>query len=63
MTVESVKQSVGAAIQRASEATGVDFGFLMRTAERESGYNPTPTPPAPRPPACSSSSSRPGWGP
>lgn len=29
-----------AAIQRASNATGVDFGFLMRTAARESGYNP-----------------------
>jgi len=40
MTVESVKQAVGAAIQRASEATGTDFGFLMRTAARESGYNP-----------------------
>ena len=41
MTVESVKQAVGAALQRASEATGADFGFLMRTAARESGYNPT----------------------
>jgi hypothetical protein len=40
MTVESVKQAVGAAIQRAAEATGADFGFLMRTAARESGYNP-----------------------
>ncbi|MGZ3274144.1 MAG: lytic transglycosylase domain-containing protein [Caulobacteraceae bacterium] len=40
MTVESVKLAVGAAIQRASEATGADFGFLMRTAARESGYNP-----------------------
>jgi hypothetical protein len=40
MTVESVKQAVGAAIQRASEVTGADFGFLMRTAARESGYNP-----------------------
>ncbi|MDP1967404.1 MAG: transglycosylase SLT domain-containing protein, partial [Reyranella sp.] len=27
-------------IQRASQATGVDFSFLMRTARRESGYNP-----------------------
>jgi hypothetical protein len=41
MTVESVKQAVGAAIQRAAEATGADFGFLMRTAARESGYNPS----------------------
>jgi hypothetical protein len=40
MTVESVKQAVGVAIQRAAEATGADFGFLMRTAARESGYNP-----------------------
>jgi len=40
MTVESVKQTVGAAIQRAADATGADFGFLMRTAARESGYNP-----------------------
>jgi hypothetical protein len=39
MAIESVKQAVGAVIQRASEATGVDFGFLMRTAGRESGYN------------------------
>jgi Transglycosylase SLT domain len=41
MTIESVKQAVGAAIQRASEATGADFSFLMRTAKRESGYNPS----------------------
>jgi hypothetical protein len=27
------------AIQRAARATGIDFGFLMRTARRESGYN------------------------
>lgn len=40
MAIESVKQAVGAAIQRASDATGADFGFLMRTAARESGYNP-----------------------
>jgi hypothetical protein len=40
MTIESVKQAVGAVIQRASEVTGADFGFLMRTAGRESGYNP-----------------------
>jgi hypothetical protein len=31
---------VEAAIQRASSATGVDFGFLLGTARRESGYNP-----------------------
>jgi hypothetical protein len=40
MTVESVKQAAGAVIQRAAEATGANFGFLMKTAARESGYNP-----------------------
>jgi hypothetical protein len=39
MAIESIKETVGAAIERASKATGVDFGFLMRTAGRESGYN------------------------
>lgn len=40
MTVQSIRGVVEAAIQRASTATGVDFSFLMRTAARESGYNP-----------------------
>ena len=40
MAVESVTQALGAVLQRASAATGVDFGFLMRTATRESGLNP-----------------------
>lgn len=40
MTVESIRGVVEAAIQRASNATGVDFSFLMKTAHRESGYNP-----------------------
>jgi hypothetical protein len=40
MPVESIRGVVEAAIQRASTATGVDFGFLLRTAKRESGYNP-----------------------
>jgi len=40
MAIESIKDAVGAAIERASQATGVDFGFLMRTARRESGFNP-----------------------
>ncbi len=30
-----------AAIRRASDSTGVDFDFLMRTARRESGLNPS----------------------
>jgi hypothetical protein len=41
MPVESIRGAVEAAIQRASSATGVDFGFLMRAAKRESGYNPS----------------------
>ena len=40
MTVQSIKGVVEAAIQRASSATGVDFGFLLGAAKRESGYNP-----------------------
>lgn len=40
MTVEAIKGAVQSAIQRASQATGVDFGFLLGTAKRESGYNP-----------------------
>ncbi len=40
MAIESIKDAVGAAIERAAQATGVDFGYLMRTAGRESGYNP-----------------------
>jgi len=40
MTVESVKGVVEAALRRASTATGVDFGFLLKTANRESGSNP-----------------------
>lgn len=40
MPVDSIKSVVQAAIQRASAVTGVDFGFLMGTAKRESGLNP-----------------------
>ena len=40
MTVESIRGVVEAAIQRASDATGVDFSFLLGAAKRESGYNP-----------------------
>jgi hypothetical protein len=40
MAVEGIRGIVEAAIQRASQATGVDFGFLMKTAGRESGMNP-----------------------
>jgi len=40
MGIDSIRGAVENAIQRASHATGVDFSFLMRTAKRESGYNP-----------------------
>lgn len=40
MAVQSIRGVVEAAIQRASSVTGVDFGFLMGTAKRESNYNP-----------------------
>ena len=41
MTVHGISGMVQAAIQRASQATGVDFSFLMKTANRESGFNPS----------------------
>jgi hypothetical protein len=41
MTVQAIRGVVEAAIQRASQATGVDFSFLMKTAGRESGMNPS----------------------
>jgi hypothetical protein len=40
MNVDSIRDVVEVAIQRASNATGVDFSFLLGTAKRESGYNP-----------------------
>ncbi len=40
MAIEGIKGVVEGAIQRASQATGVDFSFLMKTAHRESGFNP-----------------------
>lgn len=40
MAVQGIRGLVEAAIDRASKATGVDFGFLMKTAGRESGMNP-----------------------
>jgi len=41
MTIQAIRGAVEQAIQRASDATGVDFGFLMGAAKRESGYNPS----------------------
>jgi hypothetical protein len=40
MAIQGIQGMVQAAIQRASQATGVDFSFLMKTANRESGFNP-----------------------
>ena len=39
--IEGIRGVVEGAIQRASQATGVDFSFLMKTAHRESGMNPS----------------------
>jgi len=43
MTVGAIPSAGGveAAIRRASNATGVDFDFLMKTARRESALNPS----------------------
>src|SRR5256885_15796034 len=41
MDIEGIRGVVEQAIQRASQATGVDFSSLMKTAGRESGMNPT----------------------
>jgi hypothetical protein len=42
MNVRAIPASGGveAAIRRASQSTGVDFDFLMKTARRESAFNP-----------------------
>ena len=40
MAVQGIRAIVESAIERASQATGVDFGFLMKTAGRESSMNP-----------------------
>jgi hypothetical protein len=40
MAVTGIRGIVEGAIQRASQATGVDFRFLMKTAGRESGLDP-----------------------
>ena len=40
MAVDSIRGVVESAIKRASEATGVDFSFLLGTAKRESGLKP-----------------------
>jgi hypothetical protein len=39
-TAESVGRGVMGSLQRAANATGVDFGYLVKTAQRESSLNP-----------------------
>ena len=44
MAVQHIAAALSAveqAVKKASDATGVDFDFLMRTAKRESGYDST----------------------
>ena len=41
MTIDSIKGAVSTALQRAARATGVDFGYLVKTATRESANNPS----------------------
>lgn len=41
MTIGGIRSAVQTIIQRASAATGVDSAYLMKTAQRESSFNPT----------------------
>jgi hypothetical protein len=41
MSISGIRSAVQTIIQRASAATGVDSGYLMKTAQRESSFNPT----------------------
>lgn len=41
MSISGIKSAVQTIIQRASTATGVDAGYLMKTAQRESSFNPS----------------------
>ena len=43
MTVQGIRGVVEAAIQRAAQATGVDFSFLMKTAGRGIGMSQSRT--------------------
>src|ERR1700754_4446117 len=40
MAVQGIRGIVEAAIERASQATGVDFGYLMKPAGRQSSMTP-----------------------
>ena len=41
MSISGIRSAVQTIIQRASAATGVDAGYLMKTAQRESSFNPS----------------------
>jgi len=41
MSISGIRSAVQTIIQRAGAATGVDAGYLMKTAQRESSFNPT----------------------
>ena len=41
MSISGIRSAVQSVIQRASAATGVDYGYLMKTAQRESSFNPS----------------------
>ena len=38
--IAGLSAAVESAVRSAAGATGVDFGFLLKTAKRESGFNP-----------------------
>ena len=40
MSISGIRSAVQTIIQRASAVTGVDSGYLMKTAQRESSFNP-----------------------
>lgn len=40
MSISGIKSAVQSIIQRASAITGVDSGYMMKTARRESSFNP-----------------------
>ena len=41
MSISGIRSAVQTIIQRAGAATGVDPGYLIKTAQRESSFNPT----------------------
>jgi len=41
MTISGIRSAVQTITQRAGAATGVVTGYLMKTAQRESSFNPS----------------------